>query len=75
MDKLLKSYGGIDGIIETIKDIMGSGESLYNNAFWTTVIYCLQDYKRLREENKRQKVIDDGWEDTLKIGDRHEMGG
>ena len=75
MDKLLKPYGGIDGIIETIKGMMGSGESLYNNAFWTAVICCLQDYKRLREANKRQKVIDDGWEDTLKIGDRHEMGG
>lgn len=74
MDKILKPYGDIDGIIETINGIMGSGESLYNNAFWTAVICCLQDYKCLREANKRQKVIDDGWEDTLKIGDRHEMG-
>ena len=66
----LAKYGGIDGIIESIEAIRGSGESLYDNEFWGTVIKCLEDYKQLKISNRN-----DGWPDLPKIGDRHEMGG
>jgi hypothetical protein len=77
MDKLLKSYGGIDGIIETIKGLKGTGETIYKNAFLSAVIWYLEDYKKIKEENKRlkKKISDDSWGDSLTIGDRQEMGG
>jgi len=69
----LVKYGGIDGIIESIEAIRGSGESLYDNEFWGTVIKCLKDYKCLKNGNRNDN--DAGWPDLPKIGDRHEMGG
>lgn len=79
--KDLKPYGGVDGLITTITGIIGNEESLYDNKFWETVIWCLKDYQRLKKENQTKtnkptnQNTNNTWDDPFKIGDRHEMGG
>lgn len=82
---LVKEYGGIDQLIEDVENTFTGRdiEVLFEAGFIETILYALKDYKVMIEKNKRLKRKIEKTEykrawpvpESMKIGDRHEMGG